>query len=154
MGRSIDGLEKIKESGYLSPISQELTNQEESKGDNSIDPDHPLEAFANNEWLSKEKRFAVARDQIVQIDIRKKYQIIREEEERHQAKEKIRTLKPSNHLITDKVKVKLNGLLDSVEPKLKEDIKLTTMTNKVQFEKDYQKMDLIMEVMSKDKEFQ
>lgn len=63
-------------------------------------------------------------------------------------------LQPSNHLITDKVKIKLNDLLDSVDDTLKEDIKLNNMTKKVQFEKDYKKMDLIMEVIDKDKDFE
>lgn len=40
-------------------------------------------------------------------------------------------LQPSNHLITDKVKIKLNDLLDSVDDTLKEDIKLKHMTKKV-----------------------
>ena len=62
-------------------------------------------------------------------------------------------LRPSDHLITDKVKIQLNSLLDSVDNNLKENIKLNIMTNKVQFEKDYKKMDIIMEVMGKDKEF-
>jgi hypothetical protein len=39
-------------------------------------------------------------------------------------------LKPSNHLITDKVKIKLNDLLDSVDDNLKEDIKLNNMSKK------------------------
>jgi len=40
-----------------------------------------------------------------------------------------------------------------VDESLREDIKLNIMNKKVEFEKKYQKMDLIMEVIDKDKDF-
>jgi hypothetical protein len=40
-----------------------------------------------------------------------------------------------------------------VDNNLKEDIKLNMMNNKVVFKQDFKRMDLIMEVMCKDKDF-
>ena len=44
--------------------------------------------------------------------------------------------------------------MESVDEELKEDVKLNIMNNKVQFKEELKKMDLIMEVMDKDREFQ
>jgi len=72
---------------------------------------------------------------------------------RYKAKEQIREMQPSDHLIYNKVKSQLNQLQSSVDLRLREDVKLNLMSEKAQFEKDYYKLDLIMDVMDKDKDF-
>lgn len=62
-------------------------------------------------------------------------------------------MRPSDHIITDAIKMKMRELGSAVEARYKDDVTMFDRMDKRKFEMDYKKAGMIVDVMSQDPRF-